>query len=64
MFFDFCIRASVELHNNMFTSISKATMRFFNTNPSGRILNRFSKDIGVIDETIPKGMIDVLQVSI
>lgn len=64
MFFNFCMRASVVLHNNMFTSISRATMRFFNTNPSGRILNRFSKDMGVIDETIPKGMIDCLQVCI
>lgn len=62
MFFNFCMRASVVLHNNMFESISKATMRFFNTNPSGRILNRFSKDMGVIDETIPKGIIDCLQV--
>lgn len=37
-------------------------MYFFNTNPSGRILNRFSKDMGQIDEILPAVMIDVLQI--
>lgn len=44
------MRASKVLHNKMFSSILGATMRFFDTNPSGRILNRFSKDMGAIDE--------------
>jgi hypothetical protein len=30
-----CMRASITLHNAMFTSITSATMRFFNSNPSG-----------------------------
>lgn len=37
-------------------------MRFFNTNTSGRILNRFSKDMGAIDEFLPNAMIDCTQV--
>lgn len=56
------MRSSVGLHNRMFTSITRATMRFFNTNSSGRILNRFSKDIGAIDEQLPSAMIDSLQI--
>lgn len=35
LFFIFSIRASSRLHNKMFDSVSSATMRFFNTNPSG-----------------------------
>lgn len=37
-------------------------MRFYNSNPSGRILNRFSKDMGNIDEYIPSVLIDVIEV--
>uniref|UniRef100_T1GEA5 ABC transmembrane type-1 domain-containing protein n=1 Tax=Megaselia scalaris TaxID=36166 RepID=T1GEA5_MEGSC len=35
---------------------------FFNTNPSGRILNRFSKDMGQVDEILPGVMMDVVQI--
>lgn len=37
-------------------------MYFFHTNPSGRILNRFSKDMGQVDEILPSVMIDVIQI--
>lgn len=63
-FFTICMRASTKLHGNMFNSITRATMRFFNTNPSGRILNRFSKDMGAIDELLPAAMIDCLQIGL
>jgi ATP-binding cassette subfamily C (CFTR/MRP) protein 4 len=35
-FFSVCMRASVQLHDSMFRSITRATMYFFNTNPSGK----------------------------
>lgn len=60
----FLARASRNLHDYIFSRIIKATMRFYNTNPSGRILNRFSKDLGVIDEYIPSVLIDVIEVSL
>lgn len=34
-FFKVCMRASVNLHDSMFRSITRASMYFFNTNPSG-----------------------------
>lgn len=43
VFFNVCMRASTNLHNNMFQNITRASMGFFNTNSAGRILNRFSK---------------------
>ncbi|XP_025834705.1 probable multidrug resistance-associated protein lethal(2)03659 isoform X2 [Agrilus planipennis] len=64
VFFAVCMRSSTKLHDNMFDSITHATMRFFNTNSSGRILNRFSKDMGQIDELLPGALIDVLQISL
>lgn len=56
------MRSSIRLHNKMFSDILHATMRFFDTNPSGRILNRFSKDMGVIDEILPRMYLDSIQV--
>nr|AIN44104.1 multidrug resistance-associated protein 4-like protein [Laodelphax striatellus] len=57
-----CIRCSNGLHNRMFTGIIGTSISFFNNNPSGRILNRFSKDLGMIDEWLPKCMLDVVQI--
>ncbi|XP_037030669.1 multidrug resistance-associated protein 4-like [Bradysia coprophila] len=59
-FFQMCLMASRNLHDKLFRGITRATMYFFNTNPSGRILNRFSKDIGSIDTTLPVALMDCL----
>ncbi|XP_054272885.1 probable multidrug resistance-associated protein lethal(2)03659 [Macrosteles quadrilineatus] len=64
LFFYLCMRASRRLHDTMFNSITRATMHFFNTNSSGRILNRFSKDMGSIDEQLPAALIDSLQIGL
>jgi ATP-binding cassette subfamily C (CFTR/MRP) protein 4 len=64
MFVKTCMRASIRLHNAMFSSILRGAMRFFDTNPSGRILNRFSKDIESIDELLPRFMLESIQVSL
>ncbi|CAG9833841.1 unnamed protein product [Diabrotica balteata] len=60
IFYKTCTIASTNLHNNMFHKLLQAPMRFFDTNPSGRTLNRFSKDIGTIDEYLPTVLIDSL----
>lgn len=56
------MRASKVLHDRMFGAILHAPMRFFDLNPSGRILNRFSKDMGSIDEIMPRVMMDAVQI--
>lgn len=61
-FYKWCITVSSTLHANMFTSILYSPMKFFNQNPSGRILNRFSKDLGILDELIPVTLMDTLNV--
>ncbi|XP_073824771.1 CF transmembrane conductance regulator [Musca autumnalis] len=64
LFFKVCMHASKVLHDRMFSSILNAAMRFFDQNPSGRILNRFSKDMGAIDEFLPKAMMDFIQIAL
>ncbi|XP_062699740.1 probable multidrug resistance-associated protein lethal(2)03659 [Aedes albopictus] len=61
-FFQAAMRASRKLHDAMFNGVTRASMYFFNTNPSGRILNRFSKDMGQIDEYLPSVTVDVIQI--
>ncbi|KAH8394539.1 hypothetical protein KR215_004307 [Drosophila sulfurigaster] len=62
LFFHLAAKSSTTLHNKMFQGVTRAAMNFFNTNPSGRILNRFSKDLGQVDEILPSVMMDVLQI--
>ncbi|CAH1643464.1 unnamed protein product [Spodoptera littoralis] len=62
MFFKVCMTASRNLHNDMFHSMLRGVMRFFDTNSSGRILNRFSKDIGALDELLPRFLLECIQI--
>ncbi|KAJ8920723.1 hypothetical protein NQ315_004862 [Exocentrus adspersus] len=54
--------AYCNLFTKMLKSVVNTNMSFFYINPSGRILNRFSKDIGLIDEVLPVTILDAFQV--
>ena len=56
-------RVAIKLHCNMLKSVIHTWMRFFEVNPSGRILSRFSKDTGYIDFEIPERLIDFWLIS-
>ncbi|XP_031835587.1 putative multidrug resistance-associated protein lethal(2)03659 isoform X2 [Nomia melanderi] len=62
IFYKVCILCSQKLHDMTFSALIRTGMRFFDTNPSGRILNRFSKDLGAIDELLPKAILDAGQI--
>ncbi|KAH9147937.1 hypothetical protein AeRB84_008549, partial [Aphanomyces euteiches] len=47
------IRASKKMFDDMTKALLGAPMRFFDTNPLGRILNRFSGDINAVDGRLP-----------
>ena len=62
VFFHRVVKSSQTLHDRMFVSVIATSVRFFDTNPVGRILNRFSKDLGFIDDYLPNAYFEFLQV--
>ncbi|KAI9711951.1 MAG: hypothetical protein M1828_001750 [Chrysothrix sp. TS-e1954] len=51
----FCsIESSRKLHEKMAVAIFRSPMSFFETTPTGRILNRFSSDIYRVDEVLAR----------
>ncbi|XP_065913909.1 ATP-binding cassette sub-family C member 4-like isoform X2 [Dysidea avara] len=54
-----CLNASRNLHNKMFSAILRAPILFFDTNPVGRVLNRFSADTGLMDILLPVLFVDI-----
>lgn len=63
-FFNFCGSASQNLHDSMFRGLISTKMHFFETNASGRIINRFAKDMGSTDEALPKSCFDSTQLNL
>ncbi|XP_054264491.1 ATP-binding cassette sub-family C member 3-like [Macrosteles quadrilineatus] len=47
------VLASRYLHSSMLGNILHCPMSFFDTTPTGRLVNRFGKDVDVIDNTLP-----------
>uniref|UniRef100_A0A8C1VMJ5 ATP-binding cassette sub-family C member 5 n=1 Tax=Cyprinus carpio TaxID=7962 RepID=A0A8C1VMJ5_CYPCA len=47
------LRASSRLHEELFQKILRSPMKFFDTTPTARILNRFSKDMDEVDTRLP-----------
>ncbi|XP_072526726.1 ATP-binding cassette sub-family C member 2-like [Salminus brasiliensis] len=50
---DGAICASRTLHARLLSNILRVPMLFFDTTPSGRVVNRFAKDMFTVDEMIP-----------
>jgi ATP-binding cassette subfamily C (CFTR/MRP) protein 1 len=55
------IRAAKQLHDRLLDSVLASPMSFFHTTPQGRVLNRFSNDIGTIDESLFESLCDVFR---
>lgn len=56
------ICASTRLHNLMVNAVMRAPLSFFHTNPTGRIVNRFSKDLGMVDDILPSIIVNVFSI--
>ncbi|NP_001268689.1 ATP-binding cassette transporter subfamily C member 5a isoform X1 [Strongylocentrotus purpuratus] len=49
-------RASFNLHRSLYKQVFSCPMEFFDTTPSGRVLNRFSRDIDEADNEVPNAL--------
>lgn len=58
VFFCVILGGSNELHNSMLKALLHTSIQFFESNPSGRILNRASKDQQVIDDILPRTFLE------
>ncbi|KAI4581556.1 hypothetical protein MJG53_009999 [Ovis ammon polii x Ovis aries] len=61
LIFYILVNSSRALHNKMLESVLRAPVLFFHRNPVGRILNRFSKDVGHMDDLLPLIFLDFIQ---
>lgn len=57
-------RAAARLHERMYGSVASARLEWFEARDAGRVLNRFSRDVQQIDETIPSAAVNALQASL
>ncbi|KAL4469098.1 hypothetical protein ABPG72_007777 [Tetrahymena utriculariae] len=55
-------RSSFYIHNKMVQSIIRAKVLYFDRTPSGRILNRFSSDLGIIDQDLVRTSMDTIEI--
>jgi ATP-binding cassette subfamily C (CFTR/MRP) protein 4 len=61
-FFGAALGAAAGLHDDAFTRVLCAPVAFFDANPTGRILNRFTKDVSVLDDTLPYVLFDFFSI--
>ena len=54
------VAASKRLHEGLLARVLKLPMSFFDTTPSGRVINRFSRDMEILDTQIGGLLVQVL----
>jgi ABC-type multidrug transport system fused ATPase/permease subunit len=60
VFFLVAVQASRRLHDAAFSRVLRAPLSFFDANPAGRILNRLSRDVNLLDDMFPATAFDFL----
>lgn len=54
------MRASRSIYTRLLGAVTRAPLRFFNNTPQGRILQRFTGDMAVVDDELPTSTIGFL----
>lgn len=63
-FYGGSLLASIRLHRDLIRSIIRSLVCFFDFRSMGMLLNRVSRDIGYVDDTLPTIMLDLLSTSL
>ena len=58
--YGFLLATNTEIHQRMLNSLLRSKVLFFDINPTGKIINRFSNDIGLLDKTNPRMTYDLV----
>ncbi|KAK0179174.1 hypothetical protein PV327_007989 [Microctonus hyperodae] len=53
-----CWLAARQMHLVMLRGVMRASLNFFDTTPTGRIISRFAKDVDVLDTSLPQQISD------
>ena len=62
LFFSICMKSSINLHNRLFECMIRAPVTFFDNNPIGVLLNRCSRDMGIVDDILPPTAFDAVEI--
>ncbi|KAF9106139.1 hypothetical protein BGX29_010389 [Mortierella sp. GBA35] len=62
LFFDCLTSSSRNMFHAMLDALMRTSIDFFHANPHGRVLNRFSKDMSLVDELLPYVFFDATQI--
>ncbi|KAI8065795.1 P-loop containing nucleoside triphosphate hydrolase protein [Gongronella butleri] len=54
------LRASRQIYKELLHRVLHAPLRFYDTTPHGRIINRFSSDVEAIDSSVPNNVVQFL----
>ncbi|KAF8310652.1 P-loop containing nucleoside triphosphate hydrolase protein, partial [Clavulina sp. PMI_390] len=58
------VRSARSIHERLASAILSTTFRFLDKTPVGRIVQRFTKDIGSIDTGLPRKVFNVIQLTL
>eukprot|EP00041_Stephanoeca_diplocostata_P041742 m.8681 g.8681 ORF g.8681 m.8681 type:complete len:1381 (+) comp6678_c0_seq2:190-4332(+) len=60
LFMHCTMKSSVALHDQALGAVLHSAIGFFDATPIGQILNRFSKDLGYVDDLLPATFLDFI----
>ena len=61
LYYSSTLNASLKLHNKMLDGVFQSPVIFFDTNNVGKIISRFSNDIGILDKFLVASLLELLE---